>query len=464
MFTRTLTALAVVLALCPSASTANDQADDASVPTPLEVFEQRIVPIFKSPQPASCVQCHLAAVDLKDYILPSHEQTFASLRDQGLIDLDDPAKSKILTLIQMGEQDRDGGARLIHEQTRRREYEAFSAWIKACCSDPRLRALPKRSADELARPKQPDEVIRHGRKSRVLDSFVRNVWSQRLRCFPCHTPHELDESNPQHKLAIQRHKQFLEEFGAKFGPRLDIFRETPEATLQSLIEKSRNAPPGTLPLINLQEPAKSLLVLKPTSKLPAKNEQGGFVPPSYAEPVSHMGGLKMHVDDPSYKSFIAWIQDYARVVGGEYASVEDLPADNWYPSPHVLFVQDVPQDWPTAARIQVFVHAWNDRAQSWESAPVAFTQGPVAPRRNVAGTLFLFGQAGTDHAGRRDPQQARLAPGRYLLKAYLDSKDRLADDPTLLLGEQDFRGQAEVEARWGDGFPQAERIAGHVFD
>ena len=50
--------------------------------TPAEVFEKRIVPIFKSPNPLSCVQCHLAGVDLKDYILPDAEKTFRSLRDK----------------------------------------------------------------------------------------------------------------------------------------------------------------------------------------------------------------------------------------------------------------------------------------------------------------------------------------------------------------------------------------------
>src|SRR5262245_57106413 len=60
------------------------RADDTAA-SPQEIFERRIVPIFKSPNPSSCTQCHLAGVDLKDYILPSHEKTFLSLRDQGLI-------------------------------------------------------------------------------------------------------------------------------------------------------------------------------------------------------------------------------------------------------------------------------------------------------------------------------------------------------------------------------------------
>jgi hypothetical protein len=65
-------------------------------PDSLELFNQRILPIFRSPNPSSCVQCHLSSVDLKQYILPSSDATFVSLRDQGLIDLQHPAQSKIL--------------------------------------------------------------------------------------------------------------------------------------------------------------------------------------------------------------------------------------------------------------------------------------------------------------------------------------------------------------------------------
>src|SRR5437762_5394011 len=104
----------------------------AAEPTPQEVFEKRILPIFKSSNPSSCTQCHLANVDLKNYILPSHEKTFVSLRDQGLIDLDKPEKSKILELINMREEARAGAA-LIHEKMRKVEHEAFAEWIKACC-------------------------------------------------------------------------------------------------------------------------------------------------------------------------------------------------------------------------------------------------------------------------------------------------------------------------------------------
>src|SRR5438270_10642927 len=99
-----------------------------------QVFEKRILPIFKSPNPSSCVQCHLSGVDLKDYILPDAEKTFRSLRDQGLIDLTAPEKSKIIRLIDMGGGDKGP---TVHEKNRKAEREAFLAWIAACAADPK---------------------------------------------------------------------------------------------------------------------------------------------------------------------------------------------------------------------------------------------------------------------------------------------------------------------------------------
>lgn len=433
-------------------------------PTPLELFEQRIMPIFKSAQPSSCVQCHLAAVDLKDYILPSHEKTFASLRDQGLIDLDHPEESKILGLITMGEKDLDEGARLIHARTRQAEYAAFAAWIEACCADPALRQFPVADSSGRARPQRADAVIRHARKSRVVDSFVRNVWSQRMRCFPCHTPHEIDATNPQHRRPIARVKEFEARYGKELAEGLKIFRETPEATLQFLIEQSRKTPADRLPLINLENPQKSLIVLKPTSRLPAKVGDG-HEKPSCVEPVSHMGGLKMRVDDQSYKAFVSWIRDYAKVVGDRYAAVDELPADNWYASKHVIMVRRVPKDWAKFDRVQFFVHAWDQEKAAWQSGPIAFTQGIVTPRRAVVGSLFLLRPAAPEAEGAKewDPEDATLAPGKYLLKAFVDSKRRLARDPTRFLGEDDFYGQTEIRARWGKGFKNVQKVPGRLF-
>jgi hypothetical protein len=432
----------------------NTRAEDAgSPPKALELFEQRIMPIFRSPQPSSCVQCHLASVDLKDYILPSHERTFVSLRDQGLIDINHPEKSKILTLIQMGEKDLDRGAKLIHEKTRKAEYEAFVAWIKACCGDPKLASLPSLTGADVARPDRPDPVIRHTRKDRILDSFIRNVWSQRMRCFPCHTPNELDQNLAQHEKPRETHRQFVEQF----GQRMNIFRQTPEETLRQLILSSKKPPKDRLPLINVEQPTSSLLLLKPLAKLPAKDEDDQFLPPSSIEPVTHMGGRKMFPDDHTYKSFLAWIQDYARVVADEYASPADLPLDNWYPTNHTLRLTDAPESWPVMTVVQLFIHAWDDKRAAWQTAPIAFTQGLVTPKRLVFGNLILL--ADKDKSAEWNSHGVKLPPGKYLIKAYVDSQKRLSDNPTMLLGETDYFGQAEIEAQWREGFPQAEPLS-----
>jgi hypothetical protein len=438
-------------------------ADKPATPTPEEIFEQRIMPIFKSPQPASCVQCHLAGVDLKDYIRPSHEQTFASLREGGLIDLADPKKSKILTLIDKGKTDPDKKAQLIHEKTRLAEFAAFEAWITACCNDSKLRELPRIEPAKLAQPQRPNELIRHARKSRLVESFTRNVWSQRMRCFPCHTPHEIDASNPKHKNAIEKHQDFLERDDKAYAGRMNIFKETPEATLQYLIDKSRSPAKNELPLINLKDPRKSLLVLKPTAKVPKQKEDGDYERPTYSEPVSHLGGLKMNVDDPSYKAFVAWIQDYSRVVADKYTSVAELPADNWFPSKHVVLVKELPASWPDRARVQLFVHAWNDQTSSWEKESIAFTQNSITPKGTVGGPLFVFrteSKWNKELVDLTKPDNAKLKTGKYLLKAYVDRKSKLEKDPTILLDESDFVGKTEIQANWREGWPGAETVVG----
>lgn len=428
------------------------------------IFDGRIMPIFRSPDPSSCVQCHLSSVDLKNYILPSHEKTFVSLRDQGLIDLKTPKVSKILKLIEMGDKDADVGAKMIHESMRKAEYQAFADWIEACCQDERLRDLPPLEPADLAGPKRPMEVIAHARKSRVVDSFVRNVWSQRMRCFPCHTPNEI---GPNQKDALAK----FEDWESQFGSRMRIFRETPEATMQYLIERSANVPEGELPLVNLQEPDKSLLILKPISKLPPRND-GEFEWPSNVIPVSHQGGLKIHVDDQSYKSFVAWLRDYANVVGDKYADVADLPADNWRATKRILRMKDVPESWKVGTPVQMFVYRTEGEGDAGNE-PVAFTQGTVTPRRIVNGALFILlsektvnaAYATANNSAPDQPHQNPLLPGSYRVKVYVDSRGTLANDPTRLLGEEDYVGQVQItEAKWQVGFPKTEFISAADLD
>lgn len=417
--------------------------------SPAELFNNRIMPIFRSAEPSSCVQCHLSSVDLKDYILPSHEQTFLSLRDQGLVNLEDPGASKILKLIDMGNHDADGYSKRVHADMRQAEYEAFSEWITACCANEKLVALPS-SESEVAAPSVPNEVIRHGRKSRVMDSFVRNVWSQRMRCFPCHTPHEI---GPKQNVAREKYEQWYGEY----GDQMLIFKKTPEATLRYLVEKSEDQSGDYLPLLNLEDPGKSLLILKPMSRIPpAVNDQRV---PTYREPVYHMGGLKIHENDHSHKSMLSWMEDYAAVTQGEYKTAGELPADNWFPTKRVLRMRDIPESWPVGSTVQMFVH--RREGGEWSGSPVAFTQGQVTPRRIVNGTLILLGAADPTDVDN-GVSIARLPPGSYQVRVALDKENELQEDPTAFLNGSSMVGTVDLkDAKWQTGFPKAEWISGN---
>jgi hypothetical protein len=178
----------------PQPAVPGSSAVAADTSSAAAVFEQRLAPIFKSPIPSSCAQCHLAAVDLKDYILPSSKDTFLALRDQGLIDLEKPENSKILKLINRGANEKYG-ANLIPAKQRQAEYDAFAAWIKACAADPALKIAPKPEKTPALATK-PVEVVRHARKDRMTESFEANVWAIRFRCMNCHT-----EGTPERQAA-----------------------------------------------------------------------------------------------------------------------------------------------------------------------------------------------------------------------------------------------------------------------
>ncbi|MCA9195548.1 MAG: hypothetical protein KDB03_27440 [Planctomycetales bacterium] len=424
-----------------------------------EIFQQRIMPIFNSPNPSSCVQCHLSGVDLKDYVLPSHEKTFLALRDAGLINIKEPELSKILHLISMGENDEDRGAQMLHAKTRQAEYEAFATWITACCRNDELvtRQTNGIQHEEIG-PKQSNEVIRHSRKDRLLASFERNIWSLRMRCFPCHTPYEIDDNNPEHLTPKQRHSEYVQQF----GERMNIFKETPQQTLKSLMASSAKPEKGHLPLVSSQNPEQSLLLLKPIAKVPGKDDSGNMRKPSYADPVTHGGGIKMHIGDDGYKAFITWLTDYAEVTNGGYETASELPTDNWTLTQHVVRIKDCPPEWPAMAGAQIFVYRLTALSGESDSRsetnpnenlnPIAFTQGIVTPRGLINGSLFLIESAG--EANNATPENS-LSAGKYAFRICIDFDKKLQAEPTKLLDPAQAQAVGEFEVEWKNGFANA---------
>ena len=225
--------------------------------------------------------------------------------------------------------------------------------------------------------------------------------------------------------------------------------------MNGLIASSRKTHGDDLPLINLKDPTKSLLLLKPMAKVPKKDADGNLLPPSSSFPVSHMGGLKIHKDDHTYKAFVSWIEDYARVVEDGYESEEQLPRHDWIPTQFPVRVKQVPKNWIVGETIQLFFYPWDEEARSWSEVPTAFAQSVVTPRRIFNGVLFQLPQNG---------QAKRLANGRYRVRAYRDPDKRLDADPTLLLNDGKPAGQSVIDARWKIGFKNAQIIQGRSFE
>jgi hypothetical protein len=392
----------------------------ADAQTPQEVFDKRIAPIFKSPNPSSCLQCHLAGVDLKNYILPSASDTFVSLRDQGLIDLDNIEKSRILNLIQMGKEDASAKVR-IHQQNRKLEYEAFVAWLKASAADPTLRNAPKLKPDSVARPAKPVEVIRHARKDRLLESFEANVWSIRFRCMNCHS-----EGNPQNQKLVAKH-----------GERVAWFKSAgPEATLDYLMQSK---------LIDVKEPEKSLLMQKPLNL------------------VKHEGGTKFEVGDQGYKAMRAFLEDYARIMGDGYKDASALPksanvvsfgTEQW-----IKIANTLPA-WGDKL-LQVNLYAWDAKANAWEKEPIATTDRKVWGQGKLwQHTLTLLAAKDSERARKWKSGKPLLPRGKYLVKVYVDANGALAKDWKAALGDDNYVGQVEVTSGWPEGYGAMTVIEG----
>jgi hypothetical protein len=377
----------------------------ADEPSALKVFQQRIVPILNAKNPSSCAECHLSGVDLKDYIRADQVQTFAALRDGGLIDVKQPDQSKLLTFIQR-HSDRTSP---VTKKVRDQELEAFRAWIHAAVQDPQLAAA--KTSDHAIGAQLPDEVIRHMRRDRVLASFVDNVWSEVGRCAACHSP--------------DRNRKQVEKFGEQVSW---IKLGDPQATLDYMREAE---------LLDVEQPERSLLLLKPTNL------------------VEHGGGVKLMVGDRTYKQFRAFLDDYAASVNGRYKSTSELPAASneisqvseiWFK------LEGVPSQYDKLL-LRVDLFRRNDTGE-WSTERWATGDRAVAGERSLwQQHLTVVAPRGSARASelRKNP---RLPPGTYQARIYVDRDRRLERDPSGDLAESDLVATIQVETRWPAGYGQ----------
>ncbi|HIK95137.1 MAG TPA: hypothetical protein EYG03_24610 [Planctomycetes bacterium] len=379
-------------------------ADDKA----LELFKRRITPILRSPNPSSCSECHLSGVDLKDYIGDTQEETFAALRKAGLINMQKPDESKLLTFIHRT----PANASPVGREARQQEFTAFRAWIRAAVKDPVL-AAAKTDSDQLG-PKVAVEIIRHGRQDRVMASFVQNIWSEVGRCVNCHSP-DLNRKR------IGRDGNTKEDIDAISW----VVPRDPGATLQKLVDSGN---------IDLEDPDASPVLTKPVGL------------------EEHGGGPKFALGSRTDKSFRRFLNDYAAVVNGQYTAADQIPM----PSNEVavstgqhLRIVDLPARFgKKLLRADIYGHDGNE----WSAVPWATAENPINGEREMwQSMVFATAAVGSDRALTLNEKYV-LPKGRYLIKLYIDRANRLKKNRDYELGESEFYGQVETDGAWKVGY------------
>ena len=162
------------------------------------------------------------------------------------------------------------------------------------------------------------------------------------------------------------------------------------------------------------------------------------------------------VGDQGYQAFRGWIEDVAAIKKETYTKATDLPPKDGGPkqfgSEAWLKLEKTPDAWSDKL-LQADVHAWDAKAGAWEPAPVATSDRVVFRNGKLwQHTLTLVAAPGSERAQAWSKGKASLPPGRYLLKVYVDSTDKAKKDWKAPPGTGEYAGQAEFEARGGEGY------------
>jgi hypothetical protein len=374
----------------------------AAAETASDIFTRRILPLAKADKPSSCAECHAAGVDLSQYIKSDAATTFAALRAAGLVNAEQPEKSKLLDFIARAPEKGDASI----AKLRAEELTAFRTWIQAAAKDPQLAAAT--APAQAIGPTLPPEVIRHARRDRVLASFLENIWIERERCAGCHSP-------PNNQKQVKEHGEHISW----------IVPNDPAGTLATIIDHG---------LINLDDPDKSKILQKPLGE------------------VEHGGHVKFVRGNRTDKQFRRFLNDYAATVRLKYQTAADLPAPTetiFLTTGQHLRVTDLPKEFGNRiARVDLF--RWTDTG--WTAKPVAVADSRVNPDNGVfQNAVFAIVPRQIDIA-KQVWARPQLPAGRYLAKLYVDRDGNAAQDRDYELGDRDSIGQVEFDGPWPAGY------------
>jgi hypothetical protein len=401
-------ALAVACCLMCFAPLPNGTAaETTAAASAADIFTRRILPLAKAEKPSSCAECHAAGVDLSQYIKDDAAATFIALRSAGLVNAEQPEKSKLLEFIARAPEKSDP----VIAKLRSEELAAFRDWITAAAKDLSLASAPLSSAP--IGPTLPPEIIRHARRDRVLASFIENIWIERERCAGCHSP--------------EKNQRLINEHGEQISW---IKPNDPAGTLATIIDHG---------LINLDDPDKSKILQKPLAE------------------IEHGGHVKFTRGTRTDKQFRRFLNDYAATVTQKYQSAADLPkqpAEVIVATAQHLRLTDFPANYG-GKLIRVDLYRWTENAQAgagWTATPIASVDGRVNPKNSMFQGVVFATLPRTIDIAKEVETRRQLPGGRYLAKLYVDLNDHSANNRDYEMNASDLVGQAEFDGPWPPGY------------
>jgi len=272
---------AACVAAAVASASACGEADESSLPrcdeSSTTLFEERVLPLLVDDQPKSCNQCHLSGIDLAAIVRDDPCEAMACLVADRLVDLSHPERSTILEWIRRA----DSQSELITEEVIELEYQSFLEWIelearcRSCAGTPCGRRENPTYCQPVDTPKAATDTssLAGDCSDKALEQlFLETVYASRGRCYPCHFT-----TNS----SIADAPKWIEQEGSCEAASL--------MTMRNVIQAG---------YVDLEEPARSLLLIKPLA------ERDGGVP--------HGGHDKFRIEgDPSYENFLAWVTEYA---------------------------------------------------------------------------------------------------------------------------------------------------------
>lgn len=283
--------------LDPTSSTSTRPLVPCSELERLAIFERRVLPLIDEGASPTCARCHLPGVNFRPFIKESECQTLACMEEESLIDLDQPESSKMLSWIARGHEALDRS--LEEDPLALAEHQAILSWVEyqAQCRAQLCEERFVNPCEKLIRPPRPDQGTESSdlgvhdmdlepdmelipcSEAQLVHQFTAEVWPLHGRCYHCHS-----DSYSAASTQAPRPAPWMSDDRERLGARIAS-------------ERIRAA--GYL---NLDEPAQSLILLKPLSV-----EAGGTI---------HGGGTKMRdLEDPLYVPLLAWIEHVAACQG-----------------------------------------------------------------------------------------------------------------------------------------------------